>query len=154
MTDTDDPTDKVVPFQRVDRTQRLPEPQPGTRSRATLNFLTQRGPIGATWIDIAAVLGVSHGSASAVLSRLHQQGAVHRLTVRRDGCAVYVLPDHTEGRVTVSPKVQNQGLLDEMAAMLRRYYRPCKHLDFVEDRCQSCNTRRLLEIYDQRRSSN
>jgi hypothetical protein len=68
---------------------------------------------------------------------------------------VYVLPEHVQDRQVVQRKITNQNLLDDMAAMLRAVYRPCKHKDYTEDRCQSCNIRHLLERYDEvRRSSN
>ena len=41
-----------------------------------------------------------HGTLSGALSVLHKVGNLHRLTERRDRCAVYVHPLHLNGRAT------------------------------------------------------
>jgi hypothetical protein len=65
-----------------------------------LAFLAGCGPWGVTWLELAAVLDVHHGSASGVLSVLHKGGRICRLTERRNRCKVYCLPEYVNGRET------------------------------------------------------
>lgn len=46
----------------------------------------------------APEFGGHHGTASGVLSNLHQKGIICRLMEKRDGCRVYVLPEFVNGR--------------------------------------------------------
>ena len=55
---------------------------------------------GRTWRELADEYGWHHGSASGVLSVLHKEGLVARLSTSRQRCKVYVLPDYIEGRET------------------------------------------------------
>ena len=58
-----------------------------------LNFLKSRGIDGGTWKELAEATGWHHGTASGVLSVLHQSGAIVRTIKRRHRCKVYVHQD-------------------------------------------------------------
>lgn len=74
-------------------------------STVTLRALDNAGTTGLTWRDLAAVLGVHHGSASGALSRLHRLGQIDRLARQhsRNGLAVYVLSSNVGARTVVPP---------------------------------------------------
>ena len=74
------------------------------RQRETLSFLHSRGALGATWKELGERYNWHHGQASGVLSVLHKEGIIVRLVQRRDKCAVYVLPQFVNGRVTSERK--------------------------------------------------
>lgn len=42
-----------------------------------------------------------HGTLSSALHYLEVDGDLNRLTIKRDGCSVYVTPTWTKGRTTV-----------------------------------------------------
>ena len=63
-----------------------------------LLWVSRRGVAGATWSEVAARFGVHHGEASAVLSRLHKDGQVARLTQRQGRNHIYVHPEFVDGR--------------------------------------------------------
>ena len=65
-----------------------------------LGALTNAETTGLTWAEIDRWKHWGHGSISGVLSNLHKAGKIARLTERRDGCFVYVLPEHVNGRET------------------------------------------------------
>jgi hypothetical protein len=68
-----------------------------TRSRQALvrRFLLRSGARGGTWRELADEYGWHHGQASAVLSVLHKESVIYRLsTERRERCAVYVAPEY------------------------------------------------------------
>lgn len=58
------------------------------------------GADGITWKELAEIEGWHHGQASGVLSVLHKDNRIARLTERRNRCFVYVLPEHVNGRDT------------------------------------------------------
>lgn len=64
----------------------------------TLEWLGARGAYGATQAELQARLSVGHGTASQVLSTLHQAERVQRLSSKRLRSHVYVLPEYTLGR--------------------------------------------------------
>ena len=70
------------------------------RQRDTIRLLASNREHGATWRDVSRALELHHGSASGVLSVLHKTGVIERLSEQRDGCLVYVLPEHVNGRTT------------------------------------------------------
>lgn len=45
---------------------------------------------GMTWKELSTETGWHHGTASGVLSVLHQSGAIVRLHTARNGCKIYV----------------------------------------------------------------
>jgi hypothetical protein len=58
--------------------------------QTALVYLKQAGELGLTWKELAIATGWHHGTASGVLSVLHQSGAVIRLYSSRNRCKVYV----------------------------------------------------------------
>lgn len=64
------------------------------------NILGVGGTNGITWKELSQVTGWHHGQASGVLSNLHKVGKIARLTIRRDRCFVYVLPEFVGERET------------------------------------------------------
>lgn len=84
--------------------------EPGRRARLgdALAAVTETGIYGLTWRDYARMRpGVHHGSASGALSNLHRSGLIVRLTERRNGAGIYVLPERVAGR-TVVPYRRNR----------------------------------------------
>ena len=84
------------------------------RQRETLRVLHQAGTGGLTWKELAERKGLHHGQASGVLSVLHKEGKVARLTTKRNACAVYVLEDYVRGRA-VAPHRSTQATRDREA---------------------------------------
>lgn len=71
------------------------------RNQAQLRLLLMsRAGRGATWAEVSEYFGWHHGVSSGLLSNLHKAGLLARLTERRNRCAVYVLPEHVDGRET------------------------------------------------------
>lgn len=81
-------------------TSQASAPSRARRRGDALIYLGLVGEQGATWRDLADYLDVHHGAASSVLSVLHREGKVARLTEARNGCHVYVLPEEVSGRET------------------------------------------------------
>lgn len=76
-----------------------------TKVQTAVDLLERRADAGVTWIEVATENGaMGHGSASRVLSDLHRTGRVLRLSERRGGSSVYVLPEHRRDRETVPYK--------------------------------------------------
>ena len=55
-----------------------------------LAYLKLAGELGLTWKELATITGWHHGTASGVLSVLHQSGAIVRAVKVRNRCKVYV----------------------------------------------------------------
>jgi hypothetical protein len=55
-----------------------------------LRILKNRGAEGVTWKELAIDTGWHHGTASGVLSVLHQSGAIVRAVKARNRCKIYV----------------------------------------------------------------
>lgn len=68
--------------------------------QGTLDLLEETKENGATWREVADYLNTHHGVASGRLSMLHQAGQIERLSAKRGGSRVYVLPEYVEGRKT------------------------------------------------------
>ena len=85
----------------------------------TLDELARVATRGLTWRDLSACTGWHHGTASGALSVLHKAGRIDRLEEQRDGCHLYVLPEHVNNRPTqahrpnVSARLLAQ-ILDEL----------------------------------------
>lgn len=88
------------------------------RQRRVMRLLYQAQDDGLTWKGLAAETGWHHGQASGVLSVLHKDGMIARLTERRGRCRVYVHPHYINGRETDS-----QG----------RKPKPCSNCGHVDD---------------------
>ena len=61
-----------------------------------LKYLKSRNNYGATWKELATETGWHHGTASGVLSILHQSGAIVRTIKTRNRCKVYVHQDYKD----------------------------------------------------------
>ena len=61
-----------------------------------LTHLKLSGLSGVTWKELADSQGWHHGTASGILSVLHQSGAIVRTIKRRNGCKVYVHQDYKD----------------------------------------------------------
>lgn len=64
-----------------------------------LSLLKYANVNGLTWKELAAETGWHHGTASGVLSVLHQSGAVVRLYKARNRCKIYVHQDYKDGMI-------------------------------------------------------
>ena len=78
------------------------------RQAFVIRYLDALGPHGATWQELATATGLHHGSASGVLSVLHKEGLIARLSNRRNRCKVYVGLDHVHGRETEPHKANTR----------------------------------------------
>jgi hypothetical protein len=79
------------------------------RQRRTVDLIARQYGHGMTWKELSDATGWHHGQSSGVLSNLHQEGIIDRLTIRRHGCLVYVNPRYVEGR-PMSPFRHRRGL--------------------------------------------
>ena len=61
-----------------------------------LAHLKLSGLSGVTWKELADSQGWHHGTASGILSVLHQSGAIVRTIKRRNRCKVYVHQDYKD----------------------------------------------------------
>lgn len=69
--------------------------------KTALELLHFKKADGLTWAELAAITQWHHGTSSGVLSVLHKEGVIARLSeVRRNRCKVYVHPDYVLGRTT------------------------------------------------------
>jgi hypothetical protein len=71
------------------------------RQKEALRYARLGGTYGLTVKELRDMTGWHHGQASSVLSVLHKEGKLERLTTRRDRCQVYVRPAYVMGRETV-----------------------------------------------------
>jgi DNA-binding transcriptional ArsR family regulator len=93
------------------------------RQAETLQALEAARSTGLTWFELAAILDVHHGAASAALSVLHRDGLICRLDERRERSSVYVAPGYVDGRPTSAHKRNRSNrllteILTEIAADL------------------------------------
>jgi len=76
------------------------------RQVTILQILEQAGPTGRTYIEIADATKSRGGAVTGALSVLHKAGLVAALKTdgipnnSRNGCGIYVLPEHVNGRIT------------------------------------------------------
>lgn len=75
-------------------------PAPQERMLQALKFLRERDVMGATWFELGDHYGWHHGQSSSVLSTMHREGRISRLTVKRGRSFVYVDNLHVNGRET------------------------------------------------------
>jgi hypothetical protein len=88
----------------------------GDNQRMVLALLAEAGAEGLTWAEIG-----DHGPISGCLSVLHDGGFVQPLTATRGGRAIYVLPEHVNGRATRKRgTVAAQRVLEEAASLFRQ----------------------------------
>jgi DNA-binding transcriptional ArsR family regulator len=76
--------------------------------RRVMQDLDTHSEYGATWKELADLLGLHHGTVSGALSVLHKTGYISRLKDKRNGCKIYVLPNFVNGRTVEyqKPKVK------------------------------------------------
>lgn len=68
------------------------------RQSLTLRIVNATKTYGMTWQELADATGWHHGQASGVLSVLHKEGLIARLTERRGKCAIYVGVNSVQNR--------------------------------------------------------
>ena len=143
--------DNVIPFRPREGEPTTPA-QPLTLRQQVLILMGGAKENGITWREVAEFTGNQHGSVSAVLSTMHKAELIDRLTEKRLGCKVYVLPEFTGDRDIEEPLHPNPPvyLLDQMAAILRRIPTKCKHLIWVNG-CRSCDIQWALREYEKQR---
>ena len=61
-----------------------------------LHLLKQAGTNGLTWKELSQATEMHHGTASGVLSVLHQSGAIVRAIKARNRCKIYVHQDYKD----------------------------------------------------------
>lgn len=93
------------------------------RQRLILAELEYAGASGMTWRELGTNLGLHHGQVTGSLSNLHKGQKIARLTVKRDRCSLYVLPQHVGKRATVP-----QGRVTRALAAVGYPYRQGAHL--------------------------
>lgn len=64
--------------------------QEANNQARALSYLKLAGVQGMTWKELAESTGWHHGTASGVLSVLHQSGAIVRAIKARNRCKIYV----------------------------------------------------------------
>lgn len=69
--------------------------------RDALQYLLEAGHQGLTYTELNDVLGCRTQTGAAVLSILHKEGLITRLSARRNRCQIYVLHEYVEGREQV-----------------------------------------------------
>lgn len=79
------------------------------RQQRVMKSLEAREGKGVTVWEVRQLTSWHHGQASSVLSVLHKEGRIARLTERRNRCHVYVLPEWVNGR-EVQPHGRNKPL--------------------------------------------
>jgi hypothetical protein len=70
------------------------------RQRQTLRALARAEGDGLTWWELGNIMGWHHGQSSGVLSVLHKDERISRLTEQRGRSSVYVLTMYVAGRDT------------------------------------------------------
>jgi DNA-binding MarR family transcriptional regulator len=88
-------------------------------SRQVLHILGSAGEYGCTWKELADEMGTHHGTASGALSSLHKVKEVARLSDKRNGSSIYVLPRYINGRkyVAYRSSAAKRALLDLIAQL-------------------------------------
>lgn len=87
------------------------------RQTRLLRILEQKGHAGETVLELRQATGWHHGRASAVLSVLHKEGLIERLSERRERCKVYVVPEFVDGRETEQHGRKTSQDADKLAAI-------------------------------------
>ena len=77
------------------------------RQNVTLRLINASKTYGMTWKELADETGWHHGQASGVLSVLHKERLIERLTERRGKCAVYIGLNSVNGRKTSVRKIKS-----------------------------------------------
>lgn len=115
--------------------------EPGRRAlipRVT-QLLHDVGSHGVTMGEACAILERPHQSVSSVLSNLHRTGVAVRLSERRNGCGVYVLPELAGDRPQAAYRRHSKTLTEE------DYRRIIQDWAFNSDRGLETLVTKLLE---------
>lgn len=67
---------------------------------------------GMTWSEVSTLFDCHHGVSSGHLSILHEDGTLARLSQKRGGQRIYVLPEYVNGRETESYGIDKRHLTD------------------------------------------
>lgn len=68
------------------------------RQFETMRLLAKSGANGLTCQELETITELHHGNASSVLSNLHKDGKIARLSLKRKRYKIYVLPEYVIGR--------------------------------------------------------
>jgi hypothetical protein len=121
------------------------------RQRMALRMAAAGALNGVTVAELRSRAGMHHGSASSALSNLHKAGRLERLAERRGRCAIYVLPEYVNERMTEPQGHRGHALLDRMAAVLREFVPDggcLEHPDTPGAGCVICRVAWVLAQYD------
>lgn len=77
-----------------------------SRQKEAWRYILASKDYGMTWKELADMTGWHHGQASGVLSVLHKEGLIERLTERRGKCSIYVGVNSVAGRKTAVRKIK------------------------------------------------
>jgi DNA-binding MarR family transcriptional regulator len=77
-----------------------------SRQKEALRNILASKDYGMTWKELADLTGWHHGQASGVLSVLHKEGLLERLTERRGKCSIYVGVNSVNGRKVAIRKIK------------------------------------------------
>jgi predicted transcriptional regulator of viral defense system len=66
----------------------------------TMDLISASKTVGITVAEVRRSLRIHHGTASSVLSNLHKDGVIMRLSEKRGSYKIYVLPDYVVKRNT------------------------------------------------------
>lgn len=142
--------------ERADRLDRTGETK--RRQHDLLYHLSKAGRVGVTWKEYSKVTGLHHGATSGVLSNLHKEGLIARLSFhQRDRCKVYVLPQYVEDRTIDQPgQTKTTLLIEELATALRGFVPegsgcPWHRAADPHDNCRFCVADQALAHYEARR---
>jgi len=125
------------------------------RQREALAALANAERVGMTWKEVALVKGWHHGQASGALSGLHKAGRIARLALRRNRCAIYVLPEFVDGRTTERQgETETTKMLRQAVGLLDSFVNnpPCRHRLADPDlaNCKNCQANYLIDHYQKR----
>lgn len=72
------------------------------RADKSYEYIVSMAFYGVTWKELGDHLNAHHGTASGILSKLHEEGRIVQLEEKRRGSAVYVTPGYVDHRPTVA----------------------------------------------------
>lgn len=97
------------------------------QQRRVYEAVYAHGKAGATSTEAAQRTRLTHGATSAALTRLHRAGHLARLTERRNGSTVYVIPDWTAGRPVAPASTPRTRRLTPQQALVAARATACHH---------------------------
>lgn len=66
--------------------------------RIVLQLIAGSRRTGVTWREVSEEISEHHGTVTGVLSNLHEKGHIARLSEKRNGSRIYVLPKYVGKR--------------------------------------------------------